>query len=97
MSDAYKRMTQADARRWICEAWGRAIPVSDVKLRGEWLFVRVDDEVECVHMPNSGDLWGEPWDVINLEDSPFVPKNKTAVDAAIVKLDASIASYPKED
>ena len=93
MSD---RMTQADARRWICEAWGRDIPEKDVRLRGDWLFVRVDDEVECVHAPNSGDIWGEPWDVIGLEDSPFVPKNETAVAASIVKLDAAIAEYQKE-
>ena len=93
MSD---RMTQADARRWIREAWGTDIPASDVKLREDWLFVRVDDEVECVHAPNSGDIWGEPWDVISLKDSPFVPKNDTAVAASIVKLNAAIAEYQKE-
>jgi len=94
MSD---RMTQADARRWIREAWGTDIPAKDVRLRGDWLFVRVDDEVECVHAPNSGDIWGEPWDVISLEDSPFVPKNEKAVVDSIVKLDAAIAKYQKED
>jgi len=90
-------MTQADARRWIREAWGTDIPAKDVRLRGDWLFVRVDDEVECVHAPNSGDIWGEPWDVISLEDSPFVPKNEKAVASSIVKLDAAIAKYQKED
>ena len=95
----YKRLTKAAARLWISEAWGRHISINNVKLRGDWLFIREPewpDEVECIHMPKSGDIWGEPWDGIRLEDSPFVPHNKEAVDIAVAKLDAEIAKYLAE-
>ena len=92
----YKRLTRAEARLWISEAWGRSISIKNVKLRGDWLFIREPewpDEVDCIHMPKSGDIWAEPWDGIRLEDSPFTPRNKEAVNIAIAKLDTAIAEY----
>jgi hypothetical protein len=95
----YKRLTRAEAQLWISEAWGRSISIKNVKLRGDWLFIREPewpDEVDCIHMPKSGDIWAEPWDGIRLEDSPFTPRNKEAVDIAIAKLDTAIAKYYAE-
>ena len=94
----YKRLTKAEAQLWISEAWGRDISINNVKLRGDWLFIREPewpDEVECIHMPTR-DISGEPWDGIRLEDSPFIPHNKEAVDVAVAKLDAEIAKYLAE-
>ena len=94
----YKRLTKAEARLWISEAWGRDISINNVKLRGDWLFVREpdEDEVDCIYRPMSGDIWAEPWDGIRLEDSPFISGNKEAVDVAVAKLDAEIAKYHAE-
>ena len=98
-----KKLTKAEAQLWLSEAWGRSIRISHIRLRGDWLFVRDLDEfpefayeVDCIHMPKSGDIWGEPWDGIRLEDSPFIPHNKEAVDIAVAKLDAEIAKYYAE-
>jgi hypothetical protein len=98
-----KKLTKAEAQLWLSEAWGRSIRISHIRLRGDWLFVRdIDefpdyaDEVDCIHMPKSGDIWAEPYDCIHLEDSPFVPHNKEAVDIAIAKLDTKIAKYYAE-
>ena len=91
----YTRLTKAQARLWISEAWGRDISINNVKLRGDWLFVRDpeedEDEVECIYRPKSGDMWGEPWDMVRLADSPFVAHNDEAVAIAVAKLDAAMA------
>ena len=98
MVTARKKLTRAEARLWISEAWGRHISINNVKLRGDWLFVREpdEDEVDCIYRPMSGDIWAEPWDGIRLEDSPFISGNKEAVDVAVAKLDAEIAKYHAE-
>ena len=100
MVTARKKLTKAQAQLWLSEAWGRSISIKNFKLRGDWLFVRdIDeishyaDEVDCIHMPMSGDIYAEPYDCIRLEDSPFVPNNKEAVDIAIAKLDIDVAKY----
>ena len=96
----YTRLTKAEARLWISEAWGRDISINNVKLRGDWLFVRDpeedEDEVECIYRPKSGDLSGEPWDMVRLADSPFVPHNDEAVAIAVAKLDAAMAKVEEE-
>ena len=94
----YKRLTKAEARLWVSEAWGRHISINNVKLRGDWLFVREpdEDEVDCIHMPKSGDIYAEIYDSIPVENSPFVPRNKEAVDIAIAELDTNIAKYYAE-
>ena len=59
----YTRLTKAEARLWISEAWGRDISINNVKLRGDWLFVRDpeedEDEVEgvkeCGHEEGGGE------------------------------------------
>ena len=103
MVTARKKLTRAEARLWISEAWSRDISINNVKLRGDWLFVREsgymwgeEDEVDCIHRPKSGDIWGEPWDGIRLEHSPFRPDNKEAVDITVAKLDTAIAKYYAE-
>ena len=100
MVTARKKLTKAQAQLWLSEAWGRSISIKNIKLRGDWLFVRdIDeishyaDEVDCIHRPMSGDIYAEPYDCIRLEDSPFVPNNKEAVDIAIAKLDIDVAKY----
>ena len=100
MVTARKKITKAQAQLWLSEAWGRDIRISSIRLRGDWLFVRdmdafpdYPDEVDCIHMPMSGDIYAEPYDCIRLEDSPFVPNNKEAVDIAIAKLDIDVAKY----
>ena len=97
----YTRLTKAQARLWISEAWGRDISINNVKLRGDWLFVRDpeedEDEVECIYRPKSGDLSGEPWDMVRLADSPFVPRNDEAVAIAVAKLDAAMDDYLKSE
>ena len=100
----YTRLTKAQARLWISEAWGRDISINNVKLRGDWLFVREsgymwgeEDEVDCIYRPKSGDLSGETWDSIRLADSPFVPRNDEAVAIAVAKLDAAMADYLKSE
>ena len=97
---ARKKLTKAQAQLWLSEAWGRSIRISSIRLRGDWLFVRdmdafpdYPDEVDCIHMPMSGDIYAEPYDTIRLADSPFVPNNKEAVDIAIAKLDIDVAKY----
>ena len=99
----YKRLTMAEAQLWLSEAWGRSIRISHIRLRGDWLFVRDLDEfpefayeVDCIHMPKSGDIYAEVYDSIPVENSPFVPRNKEAVDIAIAKLDTAIAKYYAE-
>ena len=47
-------------------------------------------------MPKSGDIYAEVYDSIPVENSPFVPRNKEAVDIAIAKLDTAIAKYYAE-
>ena len=99
MVTARKKITKAQAQLWISEAWGRSISLKDVKLRGDWLFIREPewpDEVDCIHMPMSGDIYAEPYDTIRLADSPFAPNNKEAVDIAIAKLDIDVAKYYAE-
>ena len=98
MPTAYKRLTKAEARLWISEAWGMPISINNVRLRGDWLFVRQpdDDEIDCIYRPMNGDISGEPWDSIRLEDSPFLPRNKEAVETAVAKLDAGFAAYMAE-
>ena len=103
MTTTYKRLTKAEAQLWLSEAWGRSIRISHIRLRGDWLFVRDLDEfpefayeVDCIHMPKSGDIYAEVYDSIPVEDSPFVPNNKEAVDVAVAKLDAEIAKYHAE-
>jgi hypothetical protein len=98
MMTTYTRLTKAEARLWISEAWSRDISINNVKLRGDWLFVREsgymwgeEDEVECIYRPKSGDLSGETWDSIRLADSPFIPHNDEAVAIAVAKLDAAMA------
>ena len=97
----YTRLTKAEARLWISEAWGRDISINNVKLRGDWLFVRDpeedEDEVECIYRPKSGDMWGEPWDMVRLADSPFVAHNDEAVAIAVAKLDAAMDDYLKSE
>ena len=100
MVTARKKITKAQARLWLSEAWGRSIRISSIRLRGDWLFVRdmdafpdYPDEVDCIHMPMSGDIYAEVYDTIRLADSPFVPNNKEAVDIAIAKLDIDVAKY----
>ena len=100
MVTARKKITKAQAQLWLSEAWGRSISIKNIKLRGDWLFVRdIDeishyaDEVDCIHRPMSGDIYAEPYDCIRLEDSPFVPNNKEAVDIAIAKQDIDVAKY----
>ena len=100
MVTARKKLTKAQAQLWLSEAWGRSIRSSNIRLRGDWLFVRdmdafpdYPDEVDCIHMPMSGDIYAEPYDTIRLADSPFVPNNKEAVDIAIAKLDIDVAKY----
>ena len=100
MVTARKKLTKAQAQLWLSEAWGRSISIKNIKLRGDWLFVRdIDeishyaDEVDCIHRPMSGDIYAEPYDTIRLADSPFVPNNKEAVDIAIAKLDIDVAKY----
>jgi len=98
MPTAYKRLTKAEARLWISEVWGTPISINNVRLRGDWLFVRHPDagEIDCIYRPMSGDISGEPWDSIRLEDSPFLPRNKEAVETAVAKLDAGFAAYMAE-
>ena len=85
MVTARKKLTKAQARLWLSEAWGRSIRISSIRLR--------PDEVDCIHMPMSGNIYAEVYDTIRLADSPFVPNNKEAVDIAIAKLDIDVAKY----
>jgi len=87
------KMTAKKAAYWISEAWGRDVPPSHCRIRGNWLFVwdKVCDEVECIPDPNSGDLWGEPWDSITRDKSPFNPN--VDVSALLSSLDVSYLKY----
>ena len=81
MINEYKRLTKKQASYWLSEAWGQHIPEKNVRLRGDWMFVYSADydEVECIYQPCGNDLWGEPWTVIAVEQSPFAIKDKDKV------------------
>ena len=86
------KITVKQAAYWLSEAWGRNVPASRCRLRGNWLFVDDPHEkhIDCIYSPMGGDMWGEPWTEINWEDSPFNPKWDKGI---LEKLDAEITEY----
>ena len=93
----FEKLTVAKAAYWLSEAWGRTIKPGDVRLRGNWMFVRNDDDVDCILAPTGNDLHGEPWSGISHDDSPFVEKNKAKIEELTAKLDAEYKAYLIED
>ena len=96
MINEYKRLTKKEATFWLSEAWGQHIPEKNVRLRGDWMFVYSADydEVECIYQPCGNDLWGEPWTVIAVEQSPFAIKDKDKVAELIDDLNKSAKVGP---
>lgn len=81
---------------WLGEAWGDEVKTCNVRLRGNWVFVRdpyFDDEVDALFMPHGGDLHGEPWTGVRMSESPFVVKNKKAIKKLTGALDAEYKAY----
>ena len=81
---------------WLSEAWGDEVKTCNVRLRGNWVFVRnpnFDDEVDALFMPHGGDLHGEPWTGVRMSESPFVVKDKTAIKKLTGALDAEYKVY----
>lgn len=86
------KLTVKQAAHWISEAWGRPIGPGRCRLRGNWLFVKDPNEndIDCIHNPKGGDIWGEPWTNIPEKLSPFNPD----WDKSILKtLDDEISDY----
>ena len=84
----FEKLTAVKAAYWLSEAWGQPIKPNDVRLRGNWMFVRNDDDVDCVPVPCGDDLHGESWGAIPYNDSPFVQKDKAKIAELTAKLDA---------
>ena len=66
-----------------------------------------EDEVDCIAAPIphptqpgmviSNDIWGEPWDGIQYQNSPFVPHNDERVSKTIAILDEEYLQQHLED
>jgi len=79
------------------ERTGDQVPANQLKRKGGWLFHKLPDypdEVDCYALPLS--YSAEPWDGIDVKDSPFVPRNLERVEKTIAKLTKSHDEYIKE-
>ena len=79
------------------ERIGDDVPANQIKVKGGWLFHKLPDypdEVDCYALPL--DYSAEPWDGIDVKDSPFVPRNADRVAIAIEKLTKGYDQYMKE-
>lgn len=88
-------ITKTKAAYWLSEAWGQKVKAKDVIVRNNWMFVRGDTDVDCIHTPH-GDLSGEAWDGIKLDKSPFVIKDKIEVRKITNALDKGYKLYLME-
>ena len=93
-----KKLTKEQIALCFGERIGDFVETKDIRLRGNWLFYRTegffykyDKEVECYWAENarynSGVLCMEPWDAVQYENSPFVPKNDEKVSIELKRLD----------
>ena len=90
MEPKFKNLTVKQAAYWLSEAWGEPIDAKNMRLRGNWMFVRnrIGAEVVCVPVPRGNDLHCEPWTDIKYDASPFVIKDKATIQQMLDKLDA---------
>ena len=91
----FEKLTAVKAAYWLSEAWGETIKPNDVRLRGNWMFVRYsnDEDVDCIFVPTGNDLHGEPWSDISHNESPFVIKDKAKIEELTAKLDAEYKAH----
>jgi len=94
-----KKLTKEQIALCFGERIGDYVETKDIRVRGNWLFYRTrmglfdryDKEVECYWAKhatyNSGVLCMEPWDEVQYENSPFIPKNDKKVSIELKRLD----------
>ena len=94
-----KKLTKEQIALCFGERIGDCVQTKDIRVRGNWLFYRTrmglfdryDKEVECYWAKdatyNSGVLCMEPWDDVQYENSPFIPKNDKKVSIELKRLD----------
>ena len=93
------KLTKEQIALCFGERTGYDVEPKDIRVRGNWLFHRTrmglfdryDKEVDCYWAEdaryNSGVLCMEPWDAVEYENSPFIPKNDKKVSIELKRLD----------
>jgi hypothetical protein len=92
----FSKLTAKQAAYWLSEAWGRDISAKDVRVRNNWVFVRdkeFPDEADVLFSPHGADLHGEPWSGVKMASSPFIEKNKSAINKLCAELDSQYKAY----
>ena len=93
------KLTKEQIALCFGERTGYDVEPKDIRIRGNWLFHRTrmglfdryNKEVYCYWAENarynSGVLCMEPWDAVEYENSPFIPKNDKKVSIELKRLD----------